>query len=80
MGVVLVDRLALGEPLVVVVGGLDGADLGALAAARAFGEVHVTGVFADDRGEVPGLALQFNEFRIGEQIDVDVPADLDQFG
>ena len=46
LGVVLVDRLALGEPLVVVVGRLDGADLGAFAAARALGQVHVAGGLA----------------------------------
>ena len=80
LGILFENRLAHGEPFVVFVDGLDRADLGAFAAARAFGQVDVPGLFAHDRGEIPGLAFEFEQFGIGEQIDIDMTADLDQFG
>jgi hypothetical protein len=37
-------------------------------------------VLGQGDGEVPGLALDALDFTVGDQMDIDVPADLDQFG
>jgi len=31
-------------------------------------------------GEVPGFTFETLDFTVGDELDVDVPADLDQFG
>ena len=80
LGILFVDGLAGGEPLVVLVGKLDGADLGAVTAAGAFGKIHVACLLADFGGEMARIALQAQQFGIGQKLNVEMPADLDQFG
>ena len=74
----LVDGLALAELLVVLVGDDDGADRGALAAARAEVGVDEAGVVEDLGPEVAGLALEAGELGVGDDLDVEVPPGFDQ--
>ncbi len=76
----LVDRLALAEALVVVIGHGDGADGRALAAARALVGVHETRVTIDPGAEVARLALEADQLRGGDHLDVEMSAGLDQLG
>jgi len=69
-----------GQTPVEFVGKFDGADLGAITAAGAFGKVYKTRVLLDGGGKATLFTLEINQFRIGDQFDVQMPADLDQFG
>jgi hypothetical protein len=80
LGISLIDCLPGGEALIVRIRGLDGADLGAFAAASTLGHVDIARVLNDPGLEVPFLTLQFPEFCCCQEFDVQVPADLDQFG
>jgi len=79
LSVSFVYRFAVGKPLVVFVGNVNGTDLGTLSTAGAFGKIHQAGLLADPGQEISGIALQINEFGIGKKFDVQMPADLDQF-
>jgi hypothetical protein len=72
--------LAQGQAPVEFVGKFDRTDFGAIAAAGAFGKVDKTGVLLDGSGKATLFTLEINQFRIGDQFDVQMPADLDQFG
>ncbi len=74
----LVDRLALAQLLVVLVGHDHRADRGALAAARAEVGVDEAGVVEDLRPEVAGAALEPGELRVGDDLDVQVPPGFDE--
>ena len=76
----LVDGLALAEALVVLVFDRDGADRHALAAAGAHLGVDVAGVVVDRGLEAAGLALEPGELGVGDDLDVEVPAGLDELG
>jgi hypothetical protein len=79
LGVFFENRPAFVQPAVVLVGQLDGADFGAIPAAGALGRIDVARVFADPGREPAGFAVQGQQFGVGEQFDVEMPADLDQF-
>jgi len=80
LGILLVNSLSYGKALIVAVPRFDGAYLGAFAAARALGHIYVSGMLEHARLEVPFFPIQFQEFCRRKQFDVQVPADLDQFG
>jgi len=80
LGVLLINCLSYGKALIVAVPRFDGAYLGAFAAARALGHIYVSGMLEHARLEVPFFPIQFQEFCRRKQFDVQVPADLDQFG
>jgi hypothetical protein len=80
LGVLDIDGLSFGEVLVVGVIHLAWALLGAQAAGDALVHVHVAGGLVQGDREVPLFSLDRGELGEGEQLDVDVPADLDQFG
>jgi hypothetical protein len=65
-----IDSLAGGKALVLFVGNLDGANLGAFAAARAFGKVHIPGFLADFCPEMPWFTLKRQYFRSGFQLNI----------
>ena len=69
-----------GQAFVVIVRKPHGADLGAFPAAGALGGVDVTGFLKNFCREVPGSALQRQNLTLGDDLDVQMPADLDQFG
>jgi hypothetical protein len=80
LGVLDVNGLSLIEVLVIGVINLPWALLSAQAAGDALVYIHVAGGLAEGGGEVSLVSLQLGELSEGEQLDVDVPADLDQFG
>ena len=80
LGILFIGGPAGGQTPVEFVGKFDGADLGAIATAGAFGKVDKTGVLLDGSGKATLFALEVNQFRIGDQFNVQMPADLDQFG
>ena len=80
LGVFHVGGLALGEPDVVGIDGFLGALLGAGAAADALGDIDVAGMLDQFDLEVPRLTPDLFDFAESSQLDVQMPADLDQFG
>jgi hypothetical protein len=80
LGVFHVGGLALGEPNIVGIDGFFGALLGAGAAADALGDIDVAGVLDQFDLEVPRLTPDLFDFAESSQLDVQMPADLDQFG
>jgi len=80
LGVLHIDGLSLIEVLVVGVINLPWALLSAQAAGDALVHIHVSGGLAQGYGEVSLFSLDLGKLGEGEQLDVDVPADLDQFG
>ena len=80
LGILFVGGPAGGQTPVELVGKFDGADFGAIAAAGAFGKIDETGVLLYGCGKTSLLALEINQFRVGDQFDVQMPADLDQLG
>ena len=80
LGEPLEDRLALRQPLVELVGQLHGAVGGALPAPRAAGRVHVLGPRVQVQAEPARLAVDRRDLRVGQQLDVRVPAHLHELG
>jgi hypothetical protein len=66
--------------LVILVGQLDGADFGAFPATGAFGQIHEAGLLPELGFEISRFSVQSQDLGIGQEFDVQMPADLDQFG
>ncbi len=79
LGIFLESSLTIREPFIIFVGACNGADLGTFAAAGAFVRVDEAGFLVNFCRKITGLSIQFHQFRVGEQFDVEMPADLDQF-
>ena len=75
-----VGRRAVVQTEVELVTDLAGAFLGAEAAGNALVHVDVAGFFLDGDGEVADVTGDVDDFRESEQLHIQVPADLDQFG
>jgi hypothetical protein len=58
----------------------DGTDLDAFPTTRAFGHVNVAGLLQDAGREPPCVSFKVHHLGIRQELDVQVPADLDQFG
>jgi hypothetical protein len=67
------------EQFVVFVGAGNRADLGALAAARAFCLVYKSGCLMNFCGKVSGLAFEAQKLGVREKLNIKMTADLDQF-
>jgi hypothetical protein len=67
------------EQFVVLVGAGNRADLGALAAARAFCQVYKSGCLMNFCGKVSGLAFETKKLGVREKLNIKMTADLDQF-
>jgi len=80
LGVLDVDRLALGQSLVVFIRHFLRAFFGAHPAANAFGHVHVPGLGFQGGSEMARLPADLSQFGEGVDLDVAVPADLGQLG
>ena len=52
---------------------------GAIAASGTFYRINIAGVVRQGNREIAGLALNGFYFAVGNNFDVQVPADLDQF-
>jgi hypothetical protein len=80
LGVFFINGFSKRQAPVLFVRHLDGADLGAFPATGTFGKIHIPGFLADFCPEIARLPFQCQNFRSGFQLDVQMPADLDQFG
>jgi hypothetical protein len=80
LGILFVGGFMEGQSFIVSVQKIHGTDLRAFAASRAFGQIDKTGGLSQGGGKITGLAADIKQFRIREDLYVQVPADLDQFG
>ena len=80
LGIRDVNRFAVDQAFVVFICYPFGTLLGAQAAGDALVHVHIARVLENGDREVSLFAGNCGDFGQGEQFDVDVPADLDQFG
>jgi hypothetical protein len=80
LGVLFESGFSQGEALVIFVGQLDGTDLGAFPATGALGQIHKAGLLPELGFEISRFSVQSEYLGIGQEFDVQVPADLDQFG
>jgi hypothetical protein len=80
LSILLESSLLAGEPLVVFIGKSYRADLGALCAAGALGQIDVAGLTQNLSFEAPLFPLKFQKLAVREKLYVQMPADLDQFG
>ena len=80
LGVFFIDGFSDGKAPVLLVRDFNGTDFGAFAAAGAFGKIYKPGFLADFGLEMARFAVQGENFRSGFELNVQVPADLDQFG
>jgi hypothetical protein len=80
LGVLFIGGFAVAESLVVLIGQSNRADFGTVTATGAFGGIDVPGLFGDEGLEIALRAFNFINFSACDQIDVEMPADLDQFG
>jgi len=69
-----------GQPFLVFVGEHNGADLGALSTTGTFVDVDIPCFLEDLRGEPSGSPFQRDDLALGDDLDVLMPADLDQYG
>jgi hypothetical protein len=80
LSILLESSLLAGEPFVIFVGKSYRADLGALRAAGALGQIDVAGLAQNLGFEAPLFPLKFQKLAVREKLYVQMPADLDQFG
>ena len=78
--ILLEDRFPVGQSLVVFAGNFHRTDLGAFTAGGAFQQIHKSGVFPDLGRKIAFFPVKFKQFRVCQQFNVQMPADLDQFG
>jgi len=79
LGIFFESGFAFRKPFVIFVGACNGTYFGTLAAAGALVRVDEAGFLVNFCRKITGFSLQFHQFRVGEQFDVEMPADLDQF-
>ena len=80
LGVTDVSSCAAIETAVVLADRGHRAYAGAFAAARAASEIDIAGLIDELCDKPPGLAFKGFNFGIGNDVDIVMPADLDQFG
>ncbi len=73
-------RCAFRQALIELTGNRNGTNLGAVVAGCAIFEADVAGTATDRGGELACLAIQAEQVRVGEDLDVAMPVRLDQFG
>ena len=79
LGIFLKDCLSFPEALIIFIGHRNGADIDAIATGRAFGGINITGTFSNKDSEVTFRAIDLFHLGTGDEVDVKMPADLDQF-
>ena len=79
LGIGHIDGLSLGEAFIVFAVHLSGALLSAGAAGNAFLDVHVPRVTVKIDFEISLFTADVHDFREREDLDIQMPADLDQF-
>jgi hypothetical protein len=73
-------RLPDGKTLIIFIGKFYWADLAAFPATGAFGKIHKTGLLSEPGLEMSRFSFQSPDLGVGQDFNVQVPADLDQFG
>jgi hypothetical protein len=79
LSIFFIGRFAVTEPLVVFAGKGNRTDFRTVTAAGALGWIDVTGLLGDEGLEVSFRSFNFINFSACDQIDIEMPADLDQF-
>ena len=79
LGIFLKNRLSLPEALIIFIGQCNGADMGAVATGRAFCGINIAGMFSNKDSEVAFRAIDLLHFSTSDEVDIRMPADLDQF-
>ena len=79
LGILHIDGFAFSQALVVFILDLAGASLGTDPAGDTFIHVHIARTLTDSYCKIPRITLNGFHIRQGDEIDVQVPADLDQF-
>ena len=69
----------LRHPSVEFTGNVNRANRGAFAAGRAFGRVNKAGIAPQARSKVTGFPFDREDFRVGEDFDVEMVPNIDQF-
>jgi hypothetical protein len=80
LGVFFIRGLAVTEAVIVFIRQGYRADLGTIAAGGTLGRVNIAGFLMKGDFEISFRAFNRFNFRTGDQVDVEMPADLDQFG
>jgi hypothetical protein len=80
LGILNINRLAFGQPAVVRVGDFFGAFFRAQTTGDTLVRVYIAGVLDQLDLEIALCTADAFDFGKGEKFDVDMPADLDQFG
>ena len=78
LGIQAVRRRALAEAFVKTIGDALGTDLGAFAAAITGGKIDIARLGTQRGTEVAGLAGKCGDLAAGENLDIEMAADLDQ--
>ena len=66
--------------MVIFIGQRYRANLDTISACGALGRIDIAGVLIDGNFEITGTACNAVNFSTGNQVDIEMPADLDQFG
>jgi len=72
-------RLSIYQPLIVFIGQQDRAHIGAITAGCAFRLVYIARCLVNSDLEISLFAFNPVDLCIGDEVDVEMPADLDQF-
>jgi len=80
LGVFLEGSLSFGQTLIIFTWQYDRTHLGTIAARSTSGDVNITRGLTDSDLKISRLTLNRFHIRQGNEIDVQMPADLDQFG
>ena len=79
LGIFFVGGLPVAHALIVFIGQDNGAYLLAVTARCTLGFVDISGIFSDGNLKISPGPLHVLDFSTGNQINVQMPADLDQF-
>ena len=80
LGVWDVNGFSLRQTFIVFIGHFFGTFFSTHTACDTFVHIHIARLLNDPDGEIPFLSGNLLDFRQGNQLDINVPADLDQFG
>jgi len=80
LGILDIGCLAFRKTLIVFIIHLAGAFFSAYSAGNTFSHIHIARAFTDGHCKMPSLAFNGFHIRQSDEIDVQMPADLDQFG
>jgi len=80
LGILHIDGLAFSQALVLFILDLAGTSLGTDPAGDTFIHVYIARTLTHSYLKIPRITLNGFHVRQGDEIDVQVPADLDQFG